>query len=938
MLGGATTAGSLAFSGAGKQVFLDDGAILAETSNGAITSAMTTALGTTPRYYFGLAANPTDSITVGAGTPWLGISTDRSSRNYNTATITANSDFFLQGLVVNNNATATFIGLGNNSSASAVKILPSVAGTPIKVSVIGTQLALNSDSNQFPNVTFIATPGTTVLPSAANSMGGSGTGNTATIANLIVQDGAFINSNSGTINNTINGNVYLEPGGVFVADDNILSSGVPNTFAGTGVITFTKGSRLDINGSPLGSITGTQTFNTAPGTVVRLNNLGNNLPVQVGSPVGISTRVGPDVYFEVFGGNSGLTTQTVNAANTPITPENVTLNGGLITNDSASRTLIGGYGGHIIVPASASATLAGTASYSTYNVNNALSTTYNGPLITFTFADHFDLGAGSTLNIGTTESVAGNPKVGTGIFTPVPAVTAANAVGSFGTVTLNPTVNNNIVNTGLGITNIGGVNTGTATSAINILAGAQLQLSAENVLPDAAIVNLGSATSGGVTTYSSLLLGAIGTETIGNLTGSGYVMATTGTAFVQVGFNNDNPVAPLAAVFSNLGGAQPNLSKIGTGNVNVTGVSTSTGIMTVNQGSLTLTGTGSVQFVAYPSTGANLIVNDTSVSGASARIRQLTGANGTLTLNGGNAAVIETVSQFNTAYNIAGSGGGVLQINPGAGGFTLAATTFQSSSGVNAAAVYILRGTGIGTAPAGTANAATFTVPTLASANLTGGGATLNPTAAIGIFGTAGTPNQSIRPDVLIDSSTNGSAISFGTEDPTSFGATTGNYFRPLTAGEYYNTIRSSNVLAASQASATNYNILAGSALTYSADSQINSVTFAQGGTLTGTANSRLLVKSGGILVPAGVTGAAINAGMLQNSTNQPFLITNFGDLSINGSIVANQSLVKAGSGTLNLGAGGAAVLSTGKRWRRHRCGKRGPGCANRRPDQYLCR
>ena len=86
------TASSLVFSGAGQNVKADPGSVIAETGFGALVdpvlgtpvttnnggfSFFNMGLPTTPTFFFGSQGSFTTNLVVGAGTPWIGISTGR---------------------------------------------------------------------------------------------------------------------------------------------------------------------------------------------------------------------------------------------------------------------------------------------------------------------------------------------------------------------------------------------------------------------------------------------------------------------------------------------------------------------------------------------------------------------------------------------------------------------------------------------------------------------------------------------------------------------------------------------------------------------------------------------------------------------------------------------------------------------------------------------
>ena len=98
-----------------------DDAIIAQTAAGGNITVGN--LPTTPTYLFGIAqSHVPGTVTIGPGTPWEGISSDRSGaggvatiKAFQTGTIVTNGDFILQGLSTANAGGDYRLALGNGT-------------------------------------------------------------------------------------------------------------------------------------------------------------------------------------------------------------------------------------------------------------------------------------------------------------------------------------------------------------------------------------------------------------------------------------------------------------------------------------------------------------------------------------------------------------------------------------------------------------------------------------------------------------------------------------------------------------------------------------------------------------------------------------------------------------------------------------------------------
>lgn len=897
--------------GIGPQLSAAPGAVLGEAAAG-VLNAFITANGasapTTPTWWFGTSVsagtNLAETITIGPGTPWLGISTDRFARGIGSSgavtTITANGDFSLRGMNVN--GTGLQLTFGNGGGATgAMRILPGTqgAGAAIKVTIPEGTVSLNNDQSQYAGVTFIVGPGATLLTNVATSLGG---GSGTTPANVIVQTGATLNSSATA--NTINGNVFFEPGGRLLADD-----GTTNAFSGAGTLTFARGGIIDVTAQPRTAITGTQTFATSPGTILRTSQ---------SDVIGISTRLGPDLNIEATG-NVSLTGQTT-AANTWV-PEDITLTtrssgGGVITNDTATRIINNNTGGTIRVGTTNAAALAATSG------------------TTLQFRDDFVLGPNQVMNIGSLEQISGNMKLGR--------------------VTFEMFSNNR----------------GDDTSILRVLDGAQLVNGGNGLLPHNIRLDLpGVMTTTGVAgvatlpnTGSTLLLAQSYTETVAELTGPGALLSNVGVAtgsilggpVLQVtGRNANYTLLTNVSSIANSGNL-PVLAHIGTGTATYRGVTVPTtdatpraGALAAFRGTLVLDGTTPQRWpLLRPAKGGTIILDDRtggSLGPNQTRFGQIWGLGGELIVDGpttgtaieaaaanaANTTALRNDTYAHTTITVKDNGGTVtlnLGILPSmANNDALRATHLFRGPGL-AGVPSLLNAAGVITVPGSPENALILTAtPNMASnaANNVGGdfqqtdGNTNSTTTGTipgsnAIVGAIGRPLVAIKPEIIADDSPTGLGKGFATIDSAETG------WRLLANSEYTSSVISDY--------RQNTNVRIGGALTLSGDTMVQSLTLNNGAAIAAGTSSpltqhapRLHVMSGGIFVPTGAS-ASIGGVNLTAPAGQPLFIHALGDLTLSSYVFTgaqnsgfgNAGIVKNGAGTLTFSSIGAVRDLTG--------------------------
>ncbi|QOV90594.1 autotransporter-associated beta strand repeat-containing protein [Humisphaera borealis] len=766
-------------------------------------------LGSNADLFFGLSndfnAGASQGVTLGVGTPWKGMSTDRTSpRQFRQGTITLNSDVIFQGLPNNNTYSQLLLGDGTSATNGTLTYVNATA-SPVKAFVHG-RVDLNEVAPTMPSsLTWVVTPGGFLSLNQASVLG-SDLAVPANNANILVQAGGTVDLAS-TAGAAINGNVVVEAGGVINFNDNV-------SLTGAGTVTVRRDGVMQIQNTD--PIRGTQPFVFEPRAVIRL---------VADSILGLSTRLSPSATYVTYNANRVLSNQA--------TPENLILgNGGVLTNDSQSdRTASAGFGQ--IVVGSGGVTFAASSG------------------TRFRIQEDYALGA-NTLTIGLNDGIDGNHKLGTLSF---------NAGGG----------------------------TGLLGSVIDVTTGATLQLENDFVIPNVTRVNLQAGSTLDVNNR---------TELVGSLTGAGTVLSSAGGSATFV-IGADNSDATFAGAYVT-GAQQVNLYKTGTGRQDLTGVSTTTANLHVNQGTIVFSGLGTGLFANYQVNRGGTLLLDNAATPLNNRLgsKIVRAAGGTITVNGhASTAVSELVD-----FRFDGGGAGVLNLNPTAGaGVTLSSVTL----GARSISTLIVRGNQLGATPG--ANVATFVATT--TSNAVGG----NGQNAYGLGAV------SIRPDILTDTpSTGGTApLSFVTQPSTTSG------FRALLPSEYASIVRNGDarehLLVASNTTftpTTLFNNL-NYADTNNFETSIGSVTVEPGVAATiapvdsrniGGGRNRLVVSSGGFLVRDNGS-LTINAAYLDNSNYYFHVNGASGTATVNATILGG-GLTKSGSGKLTLGDGAIRYLS----------------------------
>ncbi len=320
----------------GTNLFVSPNAIIVHDAPGASTATVGN-LANNANLFYGIAATANSLPTIGVGTPWKGVSSDNTSRSVQ------GLDALTPALVNinggdNNPATveATFQGMlgGNLTFASDYQFVSTAAGQKVTLGIGGT---LGTALGNVPG-------GLVLLNGDANANGLA-----ASVDKIIVSGGGLSLSNVNALRlvpvevqnnasldignvagNVIDGPVTLKSGGVFVFNDNQI-------LAGSGVMTFESGSKLDITGAAPATF-----FTTASQP---MNFDGNNYTVRFAANDVAELDLRIKDQGATFVVSGGAATATVPETNLSVTTNTqtagLTLLDGVLTNDGTSRGFSG---------------------------------------------------------------------------------------------------------------------------------------------------------------------------------------------------------------------------------------------------------------------------------------------------------------------------------------------------------------------------------------------------------------------------------------------------------------------------------------------------------------------------------------------------------------------------------------------------------------------
>lgn len=322
------------------------------------------------------------------------------------------------------------------------------------------------------------------------------------------------------------------------------------------------------------------------------------------------------------------------------------------------------------------------------------------------------------------------------------------------------------------------------------------------------------------------------------------------------------------------------LFKTGSSTITLTNVETFTGVTTVAQGTLVLGGfNAGLTSSSINVWGGALQFNSNSgnYSQAVGRAPSVTLAGGTLSIFG--SAAGNTYDQVSNALTI-GVGGSTLTLSPNS---ATQATFNAGSLAESFGGTLLLRGPngqfGIYAGQPGQSNVTFSNTPTLVGS------------------GSVGTPTVGIIPYMVGDLSLTGTGTDFVTYDSS-------DGLRILTSSEYATTFPDGDQ--------TGVNAKLSSALTINSATTLNSLLLATGGGVSGTGT---LTISSGALLSTGSTTSVSNPIAFGSA---PAILTAAGGSSatLSGAISGSAGLVKAGIGTVTLGATntytGNAIINNG--------------------------
>ncbi len=172
---GTATFGSLdrGVNNVGRNLIAVEGAVIAQTAAG--VSASVQNLGTRGDLFLGIGATdiPAVTVAVGAGTPWAGLSTTRSSGLIRSGTVTMNGPMTLQSL----NGSILTLGEFVLDAANKVDLIAGASPGVVTVSALGATgggaVRLAGNSPILTGVTsWLVRPGATLDPKGIDSLGG----------------------------------------------------------------------------------------------------------------------------------------------------------------------------------------------------------------------------------------------------------------------------------------------------------------------------------------------------------------------------------------------------------------------------------------------------------------------------------------------------------------------------------------------------------------------------------------------------------------------------------------------------------------------------------------------------------------------------------------------------------------------------------------------
>jgi len=699
-----------------------------------------------------------------------------------------------------------------------------------------------------------------------------GTSNSTTIAGTIAGSGSLVKQGTGTAtlsgDNTFEGGVNLSQGQISILDNHALGTGVLAMGVGTTLsigslvnavnnISLSGAVTIDVSSGETGTLSGI--ISGVGGTITKSGS--NTLALSGANTYGGGTTINSGTVALVAGGSLSSTgTVTVNGASifdiSGITGAESTI-GSLITASPSTlnlggKTLVFGTSsnttiGGIVTGSGGSLTKQGTGTVTISNAN--------------TFTGGVALNAGEILINNNTALGAGALTMASGTTLSVGSlVNASNSIILNGNATIDASASFAGTLSGVISGNVGSL-TKTGASTL-ILTGANTYQGGTTVNAGTLTIALGGSLypSGAVTinagTFDISGITATGL-TIGDLTTLSGTVVSLGAKGLTFGTSNSTTIA---GTITGTG----SLVKQGAGTSTLTGTNTFTGGLTINAGTLALAAPSG----ALTSTGS-VVVNGTSifdisgVIGSGTTIGDLTTALGSTLNLGGKALTFGTVDNTTLAGAITGSGGSL--IKNGTGTVTISnANTFTGGVSLAVGEIFIANNTALGI---GTLSMAGSTILSIGSG--------ISASNAITLSGAA-----------TIDVSQGGIGTLSGIIGGTGSLSKTGTYQLDL--------------------SATN---------TYSGGTIIHAGTLAliSGGSLLSTG---AVTVNGGIFDISGLTGTGTAIGDLTTVSSTTVSLgtksLTFGtahDTSIAGAITGSGSLIKQGSGVVEISNANTSLI-----------------------------
>ena len=853
----------------------------------------------------------------------------------------------------NTGATVNFTGTNSDGIGDAAHVYFQTG-----LSTTGGLVGAWATANQIDEGSGIFEPGFATYTSADGI--GNINANLVTIATGAVPAG---------VNARMNGNVTLPAGGATLNTLSILNAGVTLSFAAsTDRLTLTAGGILggfDSNTRTLGQSANFGQITVAAGQPELFIYSGGTNAMVINSSI---VDNGSNMSVVVGNLNSGNTAGAVTLAGTNSFGGTTYVNGPLNLNAPGAAIP------HNLVAMTQVVTMDSSYYAITFNNSNQIAATGS---VTLNGGTVLNLNNYSnTINNLTLNNISGDQNftpatvlTGIGVLTVSGSVNVAANTNTFfvpvvnGNLTLgntsNPTINvipNAMAPQQIGLQLNSALTLSAATSTpLTITGGGILAIGGEsqyaNPTSVAAGTTLAFGTAGAEIGNSQVVLplgatlDARGvTGTIASLTGSGTVTNYNATTAGTLVTGLDNSSTTFAGTFTNaFATGLLNVTKIGSGNFNLSANNLGTGLNSPNLGTLAVSG-GSVTlntatavegFTGYTLNAGGTLVVDDSVNAVnnrlggsyqlvSASVASPTSTPRTITFQGGNLNVtgnsLAAVSENLGNITLSNGGGSVLTLaatnTPGVymainGALSLAAvtsTTLVNNAAVsygNSPATLLIRGDNLGTSSGTTANTATIVMPS--AANWTApsvvseiqyvNAATVNLSQG---GGTNGTVTMSIRPDILVDPSSTGSGTSFAVRDSAS------GLIRPLAASEYATSVGTLTSTAGNLLSVNNYvtNALFSTAQSIVNPLYLNSLTLSGTGSLapsmpnSGISNL-LFLNSAGLLAASGTT--TISTPITTGGDITDVHVAGAGTvLNINGPFISTTAgIVKADAGTL---------------------------------------